>query len=170
MPELLTAAVAIIKVKGQPVGLMRNISINENITRVVVKGLGTIMPVEAPVTSWAGTLSCSFFEIDFKQSGIKDALRRDVGDANGRSQMATGNNQTNFEDQLVLDSEGVQLDLYKKIKDVIDPTTKLITPKVEPYAIISRCLIEGDGITVDEGNVSGRNQSFVYLDPIVRNP
>ena len=170
MPELLTAAVAIIKVKGQPVGLMRNISVNENFTRVVVKGLGTIMPVEAPVTSWAGTLSCSFFEIDFKQSGVNGALRRDVGVGNGRSQVATGNNQANFEDQLVLDGTGVQLDLYKKVKDIIDPTTKLITPKVEPYAIVGRCLIESDSITIDEGNVSGRNQSFMYMDCIVMNP
>mgnify|MGYP000870783116 CR=1 FL=1 len=167
--DILHAGIAIIKVKGQPVGYMRNITVSENYRRIPVRGLGTIMPSEAVVTEWSGSLTCSFFEIDFKQSGIPGALRRDVGVGNARSQIIIGNNQPNLEDQLVLDNTGVQLDFYKKVGDILSPTG-LIVPKLSPYAIISRCLIEGENINIDEGGVSGRNQSFTYLDAIVMNP
>lgn len=166
----LTGSIAVIKVNGQPVGLMRNVRISESTRRVPVRGLGSVIPKEAPVVEWAGSVSCSFFEISYEKSGVKDAIRRDVGIGNALSQIATGNNQTNFEDNLVLDTVGVQLDLYKKIQDVIDPASGLIVPKLKPYAIIGRCLIESDNVTIDEGNVSGRDQTFMYLDPVVRNP
>jgi len=164
---VLTGAIAIIKVNGQPVGLMRNVKINESTRRIPVRGLGSLLPKEAPVVEWAGTVSCSFFEINFKKSGIPNAIRRDVGIGNAASQIATGNAQTNFEDDLALSTQGVQLDLYKKLKDIIGPTG-LIVPKIEPYAIIGRCLIESDSINIDEGNVSGRDQTFMYLDPIIQ--
>lgn len=164
---VLTGAIAIIKVNGKPVGLMRSIRINENTRRVPVRGLGSIITKEAPVVEWAGTVSCSFFEINFKDSGVPGAIRRDVGAGNAQSQIATGNNNTNFEDDLVLRTQGVQLDVYKKMQDVLGPTG-LIVPKVAPYAIIGRCLIESDSINIDEGNVSGRDQTFTYLDPIVQ--
>ena len=163
---VLTGAIAIIKVKGQPVGLMRSVRVNETMRRVQVRGLGSILPKEASVVEWAGTVSCSFFEISYVKSGIPDAVRRDVGFGNAESQIATGNNHTNFEDNLLLNVDGVQLDVYKKLKDVIGPDG-LIIPKAVPYAIVGRCLIESDNINIDEGNVSGRDQSFVYLDPII---
>lgn len=168
MDPVLTGAIAIIKVNGQTVGLMRNVRISENTRRVAVRGLGSILPKEAPVVEWAGTVSCSFYEVDYESSGIKDAIRRDVGVGNAASLIASGNAQTNFEDNLVLDQFGVQLDVYKKIKDVIDPNTGLIVPKVKPYAIVGRCMIESDNVNIDEGNVSGRDQSFMYLDPVIR--
>lgn len=165
---VLTGAIAIIKVNGNPIGLMRSIRINESTRRVPVRGLGSIIPKEAPVVEWAGSVSCSFFEINYEKSGVPDAIRRDVGVGNAVSQIATGNNQANFEDDLVLRVDGVQLDIYKKLKDVIN-SDGLIVPKVKPYAVVGRCLIESDNINIDEGNVSGRDQSFMYLDPVVRN-
>ena len=165
---VLTGALAIIKVNGNAVGLMRNVRISESTRRVVVRGLGSIVPKEAPVVEWSGTVSCSFYEINYATSGIKDAIRRDVGVGNTTSQIASGNDQTNFEDNLVLDQFGVQLDVYKKLKDIVDPATGLIIPQVKPYAIVGRCMIESDNVTIDEGNVSGRDQSFMYLDPVVR--
>lgn len=165
--QVLTGAIAVIKVNGQPIGLMRSVRVTENTRRVAVRGIGSLLPKEAPVVEWAGTVSCSFFEISYEKSGVPNAIRRDVGVGNAISQIANGNNQTNFEDNLALDTDGVQLDLYKKVKDVIS-STGLIVPKVVPYAIIGRCLIEGDNINIDDGNISGRDQNFMYLDPIVR--
>jgi len=162
-----TGALGIIKVNGQAVGLMRNIRISESTRRVPVRGLGSILPLEAPVTEWSGTISCSFWEIDYLNSGIPGAILRKVGLGNQASQIAFGINTPNFEDNVVLDTEGVEIDVYKKVTDVIDPTTGLITPKLAPYAIIGRCLIESDNVNLDEGNISGRDQSFQYLDPIV---
>lgn len=171
--RVLTGAIAIIKVStptGQKVvGLMRDLRISESFRRQEVRGLGTILPTEAPVTEWRGTVSCSFFEIDWRKSGLERAVRRDVGSGNAASQIANGSQILNFEDNLVLDDLGVTLNVYKKISDVgsPDPTTGLIIPQVEPYCIITRCLIESENINVSEGTISGRDQSFVYLDPIV---
>lgn len=165
---VLTGAIAVIKVNGQAVGLMRNVRISESTRRIAIRGLGSLLPKEAPVVEWAGTVSCSFFEINYETSGIKDAIRRDVGVGNAGSLIASGNNQANFEDNLALDQFGVQLDIYKKVTDVIDPNTGLITPKLNPYAIVGRCLIESDNVNIDEGNVSGRDQTFMYLDPVIR--
>jgi hypothetical protein len=165
-----TGALAIIKVKGTAVGLMKNISINEDEERVSIYGLGTIIPSEAPVVRWAGTLTCSFWEIGYAESGIPGAIRRDVGVGNTTSQIASGINTPNFEDQLVLDSDGVEVDIFKKGEDVIDPSTGLINPKAVPYAIVGRCLIKSDNVTIDEGQPSGRSQTFVYLDPVVYTP
>lgn len=164
-----TGALAIIKVNGVAVGLMRNVRVNESMRRVPVRGLGSILPKEAPVVEWAGSISCSFFEVDYKSSGIPNAVRRDVGVGNSASQIAGGINNANFEDQLVLDPDGVQLDIYKKATDIIDPNTKLINPKATPYAVVGRCLIESDNVNIDEGNVSGRDQSFLFLDPVIYN-
>jgi hypothetical protein len=163
---VLTGALAIVIVNNKPVGLMKNIRAAENTSRAQVRGLGSILPKEAPVTAWSGTVSCSFYEIDFKKSGVPGATRRDVGAGNGASQVTIGNNVPSYEDQLVLDTEGVQLNIFKKIKDVLDPATGLIIPGKVPYAIITRVLIESDSINIDEGSVAGRDQSFQFLDPI----
>jgi hypothetical protein len=166
---VLTGAIAIIIVNNKPVGLMRDIRINENARRQPVKGLGTILPKEAPVTDWNGTVSCSFYEIDYAESGIERAIRRDVGVGNAESQVAIGISTPNFEDNLVLDEFGVQINLFKKVKDIIDPATGLIIPNKVPYAIVTRCMIEGDNINISEGSVAGRDQSFMFLDPVIRN-
>ena len=171
--QVFTGALAIIKVKGVVVGLMRNLRISESTRRVTVRGLGTILPQEAPVVEWAGTVSCSFFEIDYRNSGIANAIRRDVGEGNAASTAGTssGAGKANFEDNLVLDAVGVTLDVYKKVEDAgsPDPNTGLLIPNKKPYATIGRCMIESDNVTIDEGNVAGRDQSFQYLDPIVYN-
>lgn len=167
--KTLTGALAIIKIDGQAIGKMRDIRSNENFRRVEVpKGLGSIFDDEMALVKWAGSLSCSFFEINYRKSGIKGALRRVFG-SNVYSKIASGNNQENFEDQHVLDELGVDIEIYKKATDLIDPTTKLIKPKAVPYATITRLFIESDNVNISEGNVSGRDQSFRYLDPIILN-
>lgn len=153
--QVIHGAIAIVRVNGTPIGRMRNVRYSETYTRADVRGLGTIFVQEAPVTAFNATLACSFYEIDFTKSGIPGAVRRDV--------------QTNeeFQDQLVHLRDGVQVDIFKKIEDIVDPNTGLIRTKVTPYAICKRCLIEGDNIDITEGTVSGRDQSFRVLDPIV---
>lgn len=157
MPEgVLTGALALVRKNGTTIGHMRSVRVNENIGRGTVKGLGTIFTIEAPAVDHAGTISCEFYEVDFNTTGIPDAIKRDV--------------QTNkeFEDQLLMNSEGVQIDIFKKIEDVVDPDTGLFKTKVKPHAIVRRCFIEVDGLDITEGAVSGHNQSFRFLDPILR--
>lgn len=167
--KVLTGAIAIIKIQGIAVGKMKDISINESFGRIdVSKGLGSIYSDEFAMIKWSGTLSCSFWEVSYKLSGIKDAVHRVFG-SNIASQIASGNNQENFEDQLVLDDIGVDVDIFKKLTDVIDPVTKLIKPKAVPYATVRGLFIESDNVSINEGNVAGRNQSFRYLYPVTEN-
>lgn len=160
--KVLTGAIALIKVKGEVVGLMKTVSLNETFRRIPVRGIGTILPSEQAVTEWDGTLTCDFMMVDWSKSGVPGAIRRDFTAA--ASQVANGN--SSFEDQLILDVDGVQVDVYKKIKDVIDADGK-IKPKLKPIATVKRTLIDSDSMDVNEGNVASRRQSFKYLDPIL---
>ena len=159
--KVLTGAIALISVGGQTIGKMKSVRVQESIRRMPVRGIGTILPSEQAVTEWEGTLSCEFMEVDFKKTGITDAIRRVF--PNVASQVL--NKETSFEDQLILDSEGVQVDIFKKVSDVVD-ANGIIKPKLEPYATVYNCLIESDSFDISEGSIAGHSQSFKYLTPI----
>lgn len=159
--NVLTGAIALIKVQGEVIGKMKSVRCQEQIRRQPVRGLGTVIPSEQAVTEWEGTLSCEFMEIEFQRTGIKNAIRRIF--PNIASQVLTG--ETSFEDQLVLDVEGVQIDIFKKVTDVINPDGT-IKPKLRPYAIVQRCLIESDSFDISEGSIAGHSQSFKYMTPL----
>lgn len=160
--KVVTGAIALIKVNGIVVGKMKTVRATENIRRVPVRGIGTILPSEQAAVEWEGSLSCESMLMSFKNGSIPNAIRRIF--PNVASQVLTGDES--FEDQLVLDSDGVQLDLFEKVTDVIDPVTGIIKPKLEPIAIIRNCLIESDTLDISEGTISGNSQSFKYLKPI----
>lgn len=161
--RVLTGAIAIIRSGGKVIGRMKGIRCQENFRRTPVKGLGTILPSEKTVTDWDGTLSCDFMEVSIQKSGIPGAIRRDM--TNTGSQVFNGG--ISFEDQLVLDADGVQIDIYKKMADLIDQQTGHIIPKAVPAYIVTRLLIESDSFDISEGAISGRSQSFGYLDPVL---
>ena len=150
---------------------MRDLRYSEDIRRQKAKGLGTIIAHEAPVTDWDARLSCSFFEMNMKLAGIPDAIRRDVGAGNIRSSIVSGTFEPNFEDNLVLDTEGITLEIYKKVKDAALPGTggpvPLYRPNKKIYCILSRIFIESDGFNISEGNIAARDQTFSVLDPPV---
>jgi len=158
---VLTGAIALIKVQGQVIGKMKSVRCQEQIRRQPVRGIGTIIPSEQAVTEWEGTLSCEFMEVLFQKTGITNAIRRVF--PNIASQVLTGG--TSFEDQLVLDVDGVQIDIFKKVTDIVNPDGT-IKPKVVPYAIVKKCLIESDSFDISEGSISGHSQSFKYMTPL----
>lgn len=161
--QTMHGAIAIVKVDGKAIGKMRNISWSEDFQRQPVKGLGTIFSSEEPVTGFAGQLSCDLMEIDFENGGVPGAINRKF--SNVKSQVLTGGQS--FEDQLVLDYNGIQIDIFKKIEDIIDPTTGNVVPKLTPFAVITRALIQTDRFEVSEGSISVRSQSFKYLDAVI---
>ncbi len=150
-----TGALALIKVNGETVGKIQNIRVNENITRVDVRELGNIIPVESPVTQWAGTFSCSIIAVDFSKGGLKNAIRRDV------------QSEEEFSDNLLLNPNGIQVDIFKKVMDAIDPNTGLIKSKLTPFAIVGKVLIDSDAFNINEGQVVLRDQTFRFLSPVI---
>jgi hypothetical protein len=155
MAEVLTGAIALIKVGNTYVGKMKDVRASENMRRARVSGLGTILPKELPVTEWSGTLNCSFYLIDLKTSGLPGAILRDVQTVQ------------EFEDTLVLNEVGLTVEIFKKVSDVILPNGA-IRPKLTPVGVISGLQIESESFNVAEGQVSGRDQSFQYMNPIIR--
>jgi hypothetical protein len=153
--HVMHGALAVVRKNGTAIGRMRNVRWTENLRRADVRGIGTIIVQEAPVVEHAGSLTCDFYEVDFSKTGLPEAIRRDV--------------QTNqeFEDNVLLNYDGIQLDIFKKVEDAVDPDTGLKKSKVQPYAIIRRLLIESEGADISEGAISGHNQSFKYLDPVI---
>jgi hypothetical protein len=161
--SVMTGAIALIKVKGNVIGKMKSIRAEESFRRQPVKGLGTIIASEYPVTDFEGTLSCEFFSIDLKNDGLTGAIMREF--SNVSSRVLTGGDS--FEDQMVLEETGIQIDIFKKVTDVID-TNGIIKPKLIPYASINRAFIESDSFDISEGQISGHSQRFKYLSPIIR--
>lgn len=158
---VLTGAIAIIKIGGRVIGKMKNVSYQEQIRRADVSGLGTIFVQETPVTAFSASLTCSQYFIDFNNSGMPGALNRTA--PNNQSQVLS--NGVSFEDQLVLDQQGIQVDIYKKIADVFD-ANGLMKAKLTPIGILTRCMIESNNMDISEGQVSGGQQTFKVLDPI----
>lgn len=165
--NVITGAIAIIKANGIAIGKMRDIRVNENFRRVrVPKGLGSIFADEFALVEWAGTVSCSFFEISYGKTGLTDALKRSIfGASTIFSQIAGGNNTPNFEDQAVLDDIGLSLDIYKKIEG--STAGGIITPDAKVYATLSGMFIESDNVNISEANIAGRDQTFQFLKPVV---
>lgn len=159
---VLTGAIALIKVEGEVIGKMKSVRYQEQMRRQPIRGIGTIIPSEQAVTEWEGTLSCEFMEVEFRKTGIKGAIKRDFSSV--LSQVAIG--ESSFEDQLVLDVDGVQVDIFKKVTDVINPDGT-IKPILKPYAIIKQCLIESDSFDINEGSVAGHSQSFKCMTPLI---
>lgn len=151
--KVFTGALAIIRKNGSAIGKMRNIRWNEDVSRGDVRGIGTLLTSEVPALAWSGRGSCDFYEVDFTTTGL-GGIKRNV--------------KTNqeFDDNLMLEGEGLQLDIFKKEEDLINPDTGLVIPKATPYAVLGQMFIEGEGGDITEGAISGHNNSFRYLFPI----
>lgn len=153
--RVLTAPLAVIKVNGIPVGKMRDVRVSETYRRGRVSGLGELTPSELPALEWSGTLTCDFYEVDFSKTGIPDAIKR------------VAPSLQSFIDNVLLQEEGVDVVLFKKVKSSIDPETGLLQSSLKAHATIRGCFLDREGMNVSEGQISGHNQEFSYIEPIL---
>lgn len=153
----MTAPLAIIKVDGIAIGKMKNIRVNENIRRGRVQGLGELTASEVPALEWSGTLNAGFYSITFNNQDqlIKTALLRNV------------NTLQEFVDTVILQEDGVTIDIMKKVKDYQDPATGIIYPQLEVFASIRGAFSTKEGFDISEGQISGRDVDFEYITPIL---
>ena len=155
--KVMTAPLAIIKVNGVAVGKMKNIRVNESIRRGKVSGIGRLTPSELPALDWSGTLSAGFYSITFNNQDelIKTALLRNV------------NNIQEFVDTVLLQEDGITIDIMKKVKDYQDPNTGIIYPEFELFASIRTAFSTKESFDISEGQISGRDVDFEYITPIL---
>jgi len=149
----MTAPRAIIKKNGKAIGYIRNFRTTENISRGRVVGLGRLTPRELPALGWTGTWSCDFYLIDLKKSGIPDLDPRQV------------NSVEQYSDSLKLSGDIVDIYVYKE--EAIT-TGVLITDKQESsFAVIRNVHLNASNWDITENNISAKNQSGEYTDPII---
>lgn len=155
MSRVLTAPLALIKVNGVTVGKMKNIRCTETVRRGRVSGIGELTAQELPALEWNGTLTCQFYTIKFDQTGLPEGIKRKAPSIQA------------FVDNILLQEEGVDVTIMKKIKDFINPQTGLIEATYEEYATITGCFIDRESFDISEGQISGQDQDFTYITPIV---
>lgn len=160
--KTLSAPLALIKanVGGslKVIGKMRDVRVTETFRREKTKGIGELFPKENNVVDWAGTLSCSSFFVDLIEAGINVPNRKT-------------NDPVKFANTILLDEDGIDVYLYRKIKNVTNETTGIVeTIAEELIAPIRMAFIERDSFHITENQLSGRDQEFTYNTPILINP
>lgn len=151
-----TSPLALIKVNGVVIGKMRNLNVTETIRRGSVRGIGNLINEELPPLEWNGSFTCQAFTVAFSESLLPGALIR-----------KTGNNVQAFIDNILLDDRGIDVTIFKKTKKQLNTTTGLYESQLVPFATIAACFIDRESFDISEGQISGRNQDFTYLTPIL---
>lgn len=156
----MTAPLAIIQINSVTVGKMKNIRITENIRRGRVAGIGRLNASELPPLEWQGTLSCSTYTINFNRllNKLKKGFYRNAGSLEA------------WANALLLEESGLEISILKKVKDgEIDVETGLVKTKYETFAKVNAAFVTREGFDIQEGQISGRDADFEYLDPILYN-
>jgi len=146
--QVLHGALGIVKRNGVTIGHMRSISVNENHALGRVMGLGEYEPIELPALSFSGSMQCDFYGVNFKDDGIPDAIKREAQSAQ------------DVVDNILLNQDGVEVVLFKKVEDSVNSETGLIEATSIPYARVSGAFLESSSFSVQEGQISGMNQGF----------
>lgn len=155
---VLTAPLAIIKFNNIPIGKMRSINVDESINRGIVRGIGNLAGTEAPALTYDGTLTCDYYLINYKE-----ALNK-IQDS--KILLTAVQSIQEFVDTILLNEQGVQVDIYKKVRDS-QAANQVITPKHEKVATITQVFLNRKSMNINEGQISGANSSFMFLDPII---
>lgn len=152
--RVMSAPMGIIKVNGVAIGKCKNIQCSETIRRGPVVGIGKLAASEMPALAWNGTLNMGFFLIDFRQSAIPGAILR------------VAQSTQEWEDTLILQEDGVQIDLMRKVK-VSQNAAGIITAGLEVFASIKGAFANRESFDISEQQISGRNVDFDYITPIL---
>lgn len=153
--QYLTGALAILKQDGVTVGTARNITLTETQNRGTVIGLGFLVPQEVPILTWSGTLNIGFYAIRLDKSGLKNAVNRNTNSVDA------------WVNTVLLQENGLTLTFIRKVADVTDPITKMITPKYQELMTVSGMFNTSDTMEITENQISGHNQAFLYTNPVL---
>lgn len=158
--KVMTAPLAVIKINGKAVGKMKNVRVSEQIRRGRVSGIGRLNPSEIPALEWSGTLSCSSYSINFNllANESKIGTFRNAGTVDA------------WANAILLQEAGLEIAIMRKVKDgEIDPDTGLVKSKLETFAKVTGAFANRESMDVQEGQISGRDTEFEYLEPILFN-
>lgn len=156
--KVMTAPLAIIQINSVTVGKMKNVRITESIRRGRVAGVGQLNPSELPALEWQGQMSCSSYTINFNllANKLKKGTFRNAGSLES------------WANAILLQEDGLEIALLRKVKDgEIDAETGLVATKYENFAKVNGAFATREGFDLQEGQISGRDTDFEYLEPIL---
>lgn len=152
--KVMHAALAIIKVGGIAIGKMKSIRCSESYRRVKVVGLGKLSADEAPPVDWSGSLNCGAFLVDLRKALIPGSMNRQV------------NRITDWENSILFQDEGVTIDILRKVK-IAEGQRGIPVVGYEVFASIRGCFVSRESFDISEGQISGRDVDFEYINPIL---
>ena len=158
--KVMTAPLAIIQINSVTVGKMKNVRITESIRRGRVTGLGTLTPSELPALEWQGSLTCSSYTINFNL----------LANISKKGTFRNANSLEEWANALLLQEDGLEIAILRKVKDgEIDAETGVVKSKYETFAKVSGAFATREGFDIQEGQISGRDTEFEYLEPVLYN-
>lgn len=158
--RVMTAPLAIIQINSVTVGKMKNVRITEQIRRGRVTGLGTLVPSELPALEWSGSLSCSSYTINFNL----------LANVSKKGTFRNANSIEEWANAILLQEDGLEISILRKVKDgQIDAETGLVSSKYETFAKVAGAFATREGFDIQEGQISGRDTEFEYMEPILFN-
>ena len=158
--KVMTAPLAVIQINSVTVGKMKNVRITENIRRGRVSGVGRLNPDELPALEWSGSLSCSSYTINFNL--LANKLKKGA--------FSNAGTLEEWANAILLQEDGLEIAILRKVKDgPIDNETGLVQTKYETFAKTVGAFMTREGFDIQEGQISGRDTEFEYLEPILYN-
>ena len=155
--RVMTAPLAVIKKNGNIIGKMKNIRVTETIRRGRVSGIGELTAQELPALEWNGTLNCQFYMITIQETGIP-----------GANPKLVKTSAQEYIDNVLLEEDGVDITIYKKVTaGTVDAATGLINSTLEEFASINGAFNDREGFDITEGQISGKDQDFTFMNPIL---
>lgn len=155
--KVLTAPLAIIKIKGITVGKIKNIRVQENYQRGDVRGIGALISQEKPILGIQCSFSCSSYVISVAKLGTIDnpfVLRG-----------ATTTDQ--FVNTVLTQDNGVDIYIMKKGAKTISDKGIVTEASEENLFVIKNAFLTSNSFDVQEGQIAGSDLSGEYLEPIL---
>ena len=154
--QVLTAPLAIIKIKGIVVGKIKNLRLQEQYQRGNVMGIGALISSEKPILGIQCTFSASFYVISVKKLGTID-----------NPFVIRGASTTEqFVNTVLMQDNGVDIYVMKKGAKVI--TNGIVTEATEENLfVIKNAFLTSNSFDIQEGQISGSDLSGEYLEPIL---
>lgn len=152
--KTMTAPLAIIKVQGVAVGKIKTIRCSETVRYGKTVGLGRMNPDEMMPLDWSGTANASAFLIDLRQPVFPGSLNRVAQTAD------------QFFDTLLLNSDGIQIDVLRKIFGSKN-AQGIILPAYEIVVSLKAMFATRESFDISDGQISGRDVDFEYMTPFL---
>lgn len=156
MERVLTGPLAIIKIKGQAVGKIKNIRVQEQYQRGDVRGIGSLLSQEKPILAIQCSFTCSQYLIDVKK----------LGDITNPFLIRGASTTDQFVNTVLTQDNGVDIYIMKKgAKLIEDGIVKEIEEK--NFFVIQDAYLTSNSFDIQEGQIAGSDMSGEYLNPIL---